>query len=241
LRGSLGELLNAAAPRPAKRPSGLAEPPRPFALRAAHLDGRRFQPGETFAVNVHVFDLRPQLFEMLAEAFGGLARSGLGPGRALVELMQPVTSSRVEINLAKPLETARRIRIFFRTPTELKGHASSGEPAPGEIPFGVLFSRIRDRIATLSSLYAEPLPIDFQNLSNRARLVKTANSDLAYQHVSRRSSRTGAVHGIGGFTGTAEYEGDLTEFLPYLRAAWWTGAGRHTVWGNGVIEVAVLA
>ena len=70
--------------------------------------------------------------------------------------------------------------------------------------------------------------------------MRTVSCDLQYHEVSRRSSRTGAVHGIGGFTGTMEYEGEVAEFLPYLRAAWWTGAGRHTVWGNGVIEVDVI-
>jgi len=35
-----------------------------------------------------------------------------------------------------------------------------------------------------------------------------------------------------------EYEGDLTEFVPYLRAARWTGVGRQTAWGKGAIEIA---
>ena len=34
------------------------------------------------------------------------------------------------------------------------------------------------------------------------------------------------------------YRGDLAAFLPYLRAARWTGVGRQTVWGKGEIEVA---
>jgi len=55
------------------------------------------------------------------------------------------------------------------------------------------------------------------------------------REVMRRSSRTGQTHTIGGFTGSAIYAGELTEFMPFLRAAWWTGVGRHTVWGNGVI------
>ena len=59
------------------------------------------------------------------------------------------------------------------------------------------------------------------------------------QHVetSRRSSRTGQIHSLGGFVGEAEYEGDLTEFVPYLRAAQWTGVGRQTAWGKGALVV----
>ena len=236
LRGALGGVLEACAPERVRRPSGLKDPPRPFVLRVAHLDGRRFEPGELFAVDVHVFDLHAELLEKFEEALANLALTGLGPGRGAVELLRPAKNTVVAIDLTARIESASRIRVFFRTPTELKGN-----PSRDEVPFGVLFGRIRDRIATLCSLYGEePLQIDFGALGERAHAVRTLSCDLEHHEVSRRSSRTGAVHGIGGFTGTVEYEGDVAEFLPYLRAAWWTGAGRHTVWGNGVIEVAVI-
>jgi hypothetical protein len=56
----------------------------------------------------------------------------------------------------------------------------------------------------------------------------------------RRSSRTGQSHTIGGLVGLAEYEGDLSEFLPILQAAQWTGVGRHCVWGNGELRVQII-
>jgi hypothetical protein len=55
--------------------------------------------------------------------------------------------------------------------------------------------------------------------------------------VERRSSRTVQVHPLGGFVGGAEYEGELTEFLPWLQAACWTGVGRQTVWGKGALRI----
>jgi hypothetical protein len=230
-RGALGKVLDAYEPKTTQRPSGLADPPRPFVLRAADLDGRRFEPADTFALDVHLFDLRPRLPELIEGAFASLADTGLGPGRGRVELLLPVSSSVVEVDLAPAPEPARRIEVRFVTPTELKAEPS----------FGVLFGRVRDRISTLRALYDEgPLDVDFKALSERAARVRTVNSDLQYQAVSRRSSRTGAEHGIGGFTGAAVYEGDLAEFLPWLRAAWWTGAGKYTVWGNGAFEVAVI-
>ena len=47
--------------------------------------------------------------------------------------------------------------------------------------------------------------------------MKTVRCELTRVAVERRSSRTGQRHGIGGFIGIAEYEGDLAEFLPYLQ------------------------
>jgi len=238
LRGALGTTLrfeDVSAPESAC-PSGLADPPRPFVFRAAHLDGKRFEPGETFSLDVNVFDLRRPLLDIFVRAFSEWAHAGLGPRRARVELFGPMeedAGTAVGLDLTGGAD-ASKCSLLFRTPTELKGN-----PSRSEVPFGVLFARARDRLGMLRSLYGEgPLPIDFRALSDRANLVRAVTCDLQYRDVWRRSSRTGAVHGIGGVTGRVDYEGDLTEFLPYLRAAWWTGVGRHTVWGNGVIEVA---
>ena len=228
VRGALGTV---ALPPESDRPTGLADPPRPYVLRAAHLDGKRFEPGEEFSLGVNVFDPRGPLPGTLFAAFSEWARTGLGPRRGRVELVGSEDEA-VAVPLAGGAEISK-CSLLFRTPTELKGN-----PSNDAIPFGILFARVRDRISTLSSLYGEgPLPIDFRALADRANLVSTVHCDLQYREVWRRSSRTGAAHGIGGVTGRVDYEGDLTEFLPYLRAAWWTGVGRHTVWGNGAIEV----
>jgi hypothetical protein len=230
LRGALGTV--AWAPE-STRPSGLADPPRPFVLRAAHLDGKRCEPGQAFSLGVNVFDPGSSLPVTLAATFSEWARTGLGPRRGRVELLGSDDEA-VAIPLAGGAEISQ-CSLLFRTPTELKGN-----PDHDQMPFGILFARVRDRISTLCTLYGEgPLPIDFRGLADRAALVHTVNSDLQYSDVWRRSSRTGAAHRIGGVMGRVDYEGNLTEFLPYLRAAWWTGVGRHTVWGNGVIEVVL--
>lgn len=62
--------------------------------------------------------------------------------------------------------------------------------------------------------------------------------NIANVDIERRSTRTGQTHSIGGFIGEAEYEGDLREFLPFLKAAQWTGVGRQTVWGKGQIAIS---
>jgi hypothetical protein len=122
--------------------------------------------------------------------------------------------------------------VRFVTPTDLKN-----APTP---EFGVLFARLRDRLSTLRSLYGSgPLEVDFRAIGERAEKVKMTRCEVRTLEVDRRSGRTGQVHGIGGLVGVAEYEGELAEFLPYLRAGRWVGVGRHTVWGTGEIEVVV--
>lgn len=205
-------------------PSGLADWPRPFVIRAGQLDGRTIEPGERFCFGLHLFNTREPALHHFTRAFA-----------EWVHLLS-AERSRVVVDLSPGSAPVSRIRVQFQTPTELKTGAGVGTAE-----FPALLARARDRLSTLRSLYgAGPLDIDFRGLAERARSVKTVRRELHRVGIERRSSRTGQRHGIGGFIGIAEYEGDLAEFLPYLEAAHWTGVGRHCTWGNGQIETEIL-
>lgn len=237
-------------------PSGLADWPRPFVFRATHLDGTTVTAGSSFYFDLNLFDMRSPAIAYLVLAFSQLACEGLGPGRGRADLAgvsllgeNGEATARVydgasfllqqsAAPLALPLDGAgepvRRIRVRFLTPTELK----SGQQLAARPTFGILAGRIRDRLSTLRGLYDEgPLELDFRGFGERSERVEMTRCAVEQVEVARRSSRTGQVHSIGGFVGEAEYEGDLTEFVPYLRAARWTGVGRQTVWGKGEVEV----
>jgi hypothetical protein len=245
IRGALGltSLRDHPSFVPAGRgagPSGFADPPRPFVLRAWRLDGMTFRQGQEFHVDLHLFDLRPSTLEAFRAAMNEMARAGLGLARgvATLESVDPLGDSEGVIALPlEPLEqTVRRVRVRFVTPTEIK----SGGRLVDARCFPALASRIRDRLSTLGNLFgAGPLKVDYREFARLAEQVRCVRRAIRWKSLSRRSSRTGQRHPIGGFTGEVEYEGELSRFLPYLRAAYWTGVGRHTVWGNGVIETEV--
>ena len=212
-----------------------------------------FQPGESLNFDVHLFDLNRPALPFFVEALSRLAEEGLGPGRGrarlacvkqldldssvvgrvwdgrqLTEMKEPST---VLLAAGAPANSAR---VEFVTPTELKSQAGLADRPE----FGVLFARLRDRLSTLRALYGPgPLDIDFRSMGERAARIRMTHCELRSKHAERRSTRTGQVHSLGGFTGEAEYRGDLTEFLPYLRAARWTGLGRQTVWGKGEMHL----
>ena len=254
LRGAFGTFLRETADpavyrqvfEPGKAlgssPSGLADWPRPFIFRTAGLDGLAIPAGARFTIDMHLFDLRSPLLESFTGALGKLATAGLGPGRGRAEL-EGVDELDLEDRAAtapsaidfEPVENAvSRVHLRFLTPTELKVEGRIAERPE----FPVLFARLRDRISTLRMLYGEGAPeIDFRLLGERASAVRLERCDLVWERVERKSSRTGQVHWLGGFTGDAEYAGELAEFLPWLRAARWTGVGRQTVWGKGDVRV----
>jgi hypothetical protein len=237
LRGALGTVLDDKIFAPVASdggPSGLADPPRPFVFRARHLDGRAIQEGEGFYFDLNVFSGKPQVF---IDAFATLAGQGIGPGRGKFHLDSVAGADPVSIDLNPAASDVTKIRIEFLTPTELK----HGGQIAAEPEFPILFARIRDRISTLRSLYGEgALEIDFQGIGERAAAIRMTRCKTQRVEANRHSSRTGQTHGIGGFTGVAEYEGELDEFVPWLEAARWTGVGRQAVWGKGEIRLQRL-
>ena len=244
IRGAFGHALRRVAaadvyravfePSATEGPSGLRQRPRPFVVRASHLDARTVAPGEQFYFDMHVF-LR-EAADLLADverAFEQVAIDGLGASRGRASL-QHVQRQSVTLPLCPGVEPIQRITVRFETPTELK-HSGAVADRP---EFGVLFARARDRVSTIAKEYGGvDLNLDYRGMAARAAAVEIRRSALRRVDVERRSSRTGQRHDIGGFVGEVDYEGVMTEFVPILRAAEWTGVGRQTVWGKGAIRV----
>jgi CRISPR-associated endoribonuclease Cas6 len=218
LRGAFGSALKKTdadayaryfAPRQAagSGPSGLADPPRPFVFRV---------PGP-LEVGMNLFLTREPAVELFTRVVGELGT-----------LISVIGTEPLRLSLCAPELQVCRLRVRFLTPTELKG---AEEPE-----FGILLARIRDRISTLRELYGDgPLAIDFKGFGERASRVTMTRCELVPIAAARTSRGTGQRHSLGGFTGVAEYQGELAEFLPYLEIARWTGVGRQTVWGKGEI------
>lgn len=217
LRGAFGASLRAislegyqwyfAPENTGSGPSGYRDSPRPFVFRLN-------QPG---LVQMNVFTSAQNALDLFCEALMGV-RFLRSEACSIEQLCLPLA----------PGAAASNIRVSFVTATELKG---ADEPQ-----FGVLFARMRDRISTLRALWGEgPLEIDFRELGQRAEAIQMSRCELRRHEDRRTSKNTGQRHPLSGFMGTAEYHGNLGEFLPYLEIARYTGVGRQTVWGKGEI------
>ncbi|MEW5979659.1 MAG: CRISPR system precrRNA processing endoribonuclease RAMP protein Cas6 [Acidobacteriota bacterium] len=126
------------------------------------------------------------------------------------------------------------LQLRFLTPVLLKS-----EGAVVRRPeFHPLFKRLRDRLNALCTFFGEgPLEADFQGLGRRAEQVRLVSARIEWEERERRSSKTGQRHPLSGFVGQATYEGEFTEFLPWLALGELTHVGKHTAWGNGQIGV----
>ncbi|MBV9084199.1 MAG: hypothetical protein JOZ62_16100, partial [Acidobacteriaceae bacterium] len=126
VRGALGCFLRKVgdsvqyarvfAPRACGGPSGFRDAPRPFVLRAAHLDGCSFSADAPFAFDIHLFDRSPSVVDAIKTAFAEIANEGLGPSRGKAELVSAEVSS-YSIDLLPQADDPGAIQVEFVTPT----------------------------------------------------------------------------------------------------------------------------
>jgi hypothetical protein len=240
-RGALGSFLQSANPaayRVLFEPGGPdasvgTTPPRPFVLRCRNLDGHTYSPGEIFPLQLNLFLPTLDPLGALSAALTAMGDAGFGPTRSRASLLLPPEHVRHSLQLEEPFEKTGAIRVRFHTPTELK---SNGEITPPG-SFSVLFAQIYGRLNGLSTLYGSgDLSLDVKLLRKEAGSILVTARNLRSVEVSRRGTRLGQTHPLGGSVGWIDYSGDLAPFLPLFEAASFTGVGRHTVWGNGEIS-----
>jgi hypothetical protein len=243
-------------PRLDTGPSGLSDPPRPFVLRPHDAADQTIPPGGWLRLDLHLFDVRTTYLPYLIAALSQLSTTGLGPGRGRAVLrnvfavnergaaaeplfksghmLSDVSFCNIRLCLDPKEAICPSVWLRFVTPTEIK---SEGKIVPRP-EFRILIARLRDRIAGLDQLYGSgQIEFDWKKLEEGAGQVRIVEASLRNAEVERRSSRTGQVHPIGGFTGRVRYEGAIGPFLPLLKAGEWTGVGRQTVWGKGAYVV----
>ena len=139
---------------------------------------------------------------------------------------------------------ARRVRVHFLTPTDLRGvvaDVAEGSTIAGP-SFGLLVRRARDRLSALATFFGTgPLEHDAKGLGELADRTSLVEAHVSRTSIARRSTRTGERHAIGGWVGSALYEGPtVAAAMPWLRLAEALGVGKHATFGNGRIAVEVI-
>ena len=220
-RGSFGAALRKTDPALYARwfdphwtngPSGYKNAPRPFVLRwrEPQLHFITFDPHPT-----------PRPIEV------ALAQNAAIKREAVLQLPVLQTTAQTQTDPST-------LRLNFVTPVELK---KDGQIVT-EPEFSILIDRLVERVWALGCLYQHwPASTDLTPLSEAARKVQLVGHGWEPVVHQRRSARSCQLHGIGGFTGWAEYAGPLHQFLPLLAIGAWTGVGRQTVWGKGAFQL----
>jgi len=131
---------------------------------------------------------------------------------------------------AQAMGEVDRITLHFLTPTRI---VDQGRLLHAPV-FRPIFQRLLERISSLWEHYAGASPpFDFPQLMGLAERVRTAEDSTHWVDLDSYSSRRGVRTPIGGFMGTAIFEGPLTPLLPWLIWGEYTHVGKNAVKGDG--------
>jgi hypothetical protein len=130
------------------------------------------------------------------------------------------------------------IRLVFDSPA----HLNRKGQAPQEPPdFEVLLRSVLRRYSDLASLYGEGRPdINYKELVDNSKVIKLTNSNIKYQVSRSYSQRKQAITPLAGITGSLDFSGNMSPFMPYLIFGQWLHIGKQATFGMGQYHLEVL-
>ncbi len=141
------------------------------------------------------------------------------------------------INMIHEVSQLNHDRITFRflTPTRIKYKGKLTK----DLNFEVLMRNLLRRLSWLAEIHCdEKWDLDYKGLISRAKeRVTTTHSDLWWHDWERYSLRQDKKLKMGGFLGEITFEGELTEFLSFLKLGEYLHIGKGTVYGLGKYEI----
>ncbi len=229
--------------------------PHPFVIEPPLENKLKYQPGELLIFELILIGRAIDYLPYIIFSFQEFGRAGIGKKRGRFSLAKVTTESGEVIydretngiqgqgNIhygsdffgQQNMALTKKAAIYFLTPARLKvdGHLTP------ELDFPTLMRNLLRRISWLAEIHGDrPLEIDYQSLLSRAELlVKTTFSGLGWKDWERYSLRQNTRMKMGGIIGKITFEGELSEFMPYLMMGEYLHIGKGTVYGNGKYRI----
>lgn len=235
------------------------EIPRPFVIAPPPASAAEYSAGSEVVFELTLVGRARELFPYFVGALRDVDR--IGRGRRAVHLtridaVHPVRQTvepayRAADNLVRATDGALAltdcaevpcpeagVRVRFLTQTRLK-HEDGFVRQP---EFQVFFRRLLGRISSLARFHCDaPLDVDFRSLIERAHQIRLTRDETHWTAWTRYSARQDRRMEWSGLVGTADYEGDLTPFWPYLVFGQWVHVGKGATFGLGAYRLEVPA
>ncbi|VVB97205.1 CRISPR-associated endoribonuclease Cas6 [uncultured archaeon] len=107
-----------------------------------------------------------------------------------------------------------------------------------EINFEILVRNLLRRLSWISEVHCgEKWELDWKGLIERAKKVKIVSSDLKWKELERYSERQETRMKMGGLLGEITFEGELAEFMPFIKLGEYLHIGKGTVFGLGKYQI----
>lgn len=233
--------------------------PRPYIIRPPMGDKRQFRRYDTMSFEFVLIGRASQCIHQVVMTFEEIGRRGIrnGSGRFMIDSVTAIgDETREQIIYRKgtldggalPLKSlsfqqnenqnATEVTLEFKTPLLLEERGSVQTKPPR---FAFLFENLVRRIMLLQAVHGPGgMQIEqLDRLMERAAAVETRAADMRWQSMERISNRQQARIKTGGLLGSITFSGDMTPFVPYLRAGELIHVGKSTTFGFGGYRLLV--
>lgn len=221
--------------------------PHPFIIIPPLEKNRIYKKEETLCFDLTLIGKSIDHLPYFIYTFDELGKIGIGKGRGGYHLEevkcqdQTIYFSRSKTlknnyktigikDLLFSIPHSSTLHMNFLTPTRLK---FDGKLTPN-LEFHVLVRNLLRRISLLSYFHcSEELSLDFKGIIEKSQDVLTTKSDLTWVDWERYSSRQETKLKMGGFIGSATFNGEFEPFLPFLLLGEYVHVGKGTSFGLG--------
>jgi len=237
-----------AMPLPREHPAfgRFTTPPRPYILNPL---GNKtiLNKGDKFGFELTLIGASAKkLMPVLPEVFSKMGEMGIGEDRgrfkplfwfqenkegAFEPLM--VNGKWIELNIpfiVPTSEGAQSLKLRFETPLRLM---YSGKPATGPPEFKDLVDSLLRRISLMANVYCGAPWVDLMSLASGAENIAINSHKLEWVNWQRYSGTKNMHMKFDGHTGFIEYYGEVSKWLPLIKAGETLHAGATATFGLG--------
>ncbi|MGI6647589.1 MAG: CRISPR system precrRNA processing endoribonuclease RAMP protein Cas6 [Bacillota bacterium] len=223
--------------------------PQPFVLEPPLEEETRYEVGQTINFSLVLMGRGVDYLPYFLSAFDFMGERGIGRRRGRFELFRVTDSYSGEVvydresgevnslltprNLSDLLlksEACQSCCLTLLTPLRLKQGGSLTE----QFNFELLIRAILRRITYLNQYFGDQeIELDYKQLIDQAKEIKTRARNIAWRDWERYSSRQDTRMKLGGIVGDIEFAGEITPFWPFLLMGQEIHIGKNTTFGLG--------
>ena len=233
----------------------LKRPPHPYVLEPPISSKIEYNHDDELAFNLILIGRGIEYLPYFVFVFEELGKKGLGKGRGKYELVRvdneegekiyesgklsdnfQVKSFQDIINECDIPESKnyQQVKINFLTPVRI----ILGGELTTKLDFNIFITNLLRRISWLSIVHDdEELEFDYKRFIANTDGIKTITRNVEWYEWERYSSRQDTRMKLGGFVGNITFEGDLKEFLPFIKLGEYIHIGKQTSFGLGKYEI----
>jgi len=204
--------------------------PRPYILEPESAE-TEIAAGETLRFDMKLLGRAISHAPLVVTAIAIAGETGVTAKRSRYEVAGVEIGETLQLDLLPQAPLGKAVTLELVSPTRVK---FADRLLTDDLPFPALVQAVVLRVSMLAAAHgAAPWKADARAISDTALDIATKGSDVRWQPLLRRSSRTGRVDTLGGLVGRLTYEGDLAPFAPLLRWGEIVHVGKKATFGLG--------